>query len=290
MTHIARRRRLGAVLATTTLLAGAVAPAADAAPKRIAALTPFTANTLADLGVRPVGIGMTLGGNDRISPKLRGVPRLRLSHPNGPNLEQLAQLNPQLVLSAPIWRKGEAGMRRLGMRVALSDPTSVAAVPREVQRIGSLVGRRRAADGLAARMVRDINAATRGIRRHPKVLVVLGVGKVAYAFLENSWGGDVIRYAGGRLITAGLRSSGGYARISDEAIVARNPDVIIAVPHGNPSDIGRIAREIQNRPGWRRTNAARRGKVFVSTGNSLLQAFTDVGRTIRDVRRKFLGT
>ena len=78
-------------------------------PTRIAALTPFTANTLAELGVRPVAIGQTLGGHDRFDPRLRGVPTLALSHPNGPNLEQLAVRNPQLVLSAPIWRKGEAG-------------------------------------------------------------------------------------------------------------------------------------------------------------------------------------
>jgi iron complex transport system substrate-binding protein len=276
-----------ALLVTTLVIALAAAPAASAAP-RVAALTPFTANTLAELGVRPVGVGQVLGGADRISPKLNGVPRLPLSHPNGPNLEQLAKLNPRLVLSTPTWRRGAAGMRRLGMRVVESDPRSVAAVPHETRRIGGLLGRTRHAGRIAAAQAGAIASARRGARRHPSVLVVLGVGRTPYAFLENSWGGDVVRQAGGRLLTHGLRASGGFARISNETVVARNPDIIIAVPHGNPRDIPRLAAFLRNNPAWRTTKAARRHRIHVSTGNSLLQPWTDVGRVIRDVQAKFL--
>jgi iron complex transport system substrate-binding protein len=279
--------RGGAALLMLFVVA-ASAPTASAAPRRIAALTPFTANTLADLGVRPVAIGQTLGGRDRFSPRLRGVPLLTLSHPFGPNLEQLAGFDPQLVLSAPVWQRGAPAMRRLGMRVVESDPRSVAGAVAETRRIGALVGRRSAADALAARRQAAIDAARRGIRRHPKVLLLLGVGRTPYAFLENSWGGDVIRQAGGRLLTGGLRASGGFARISNETVVARNPDVIIAVPHANPSSIPRLAAYLRNNPAWRTTRAARSGRIYVSTGNSLLQAWTDVGRTISDVRRRFL--
>src|SRR5262245_20058066 len=69
---------------------------AQAAPQRIVALTPFGANTLAKLGVEPVGVGQTLGGQNRLSQKLKGVEVLPLPHPNGPNLEQLASLDPDL--------------------------------------------------------------------------------------------------------------------------------------------------------------------------------------------------
>jgi iron complex transport system substrate-binding protein len=281
------RRSLPAALA---VLAVALMPgAAQAAPKRIAALTPFTANTLAALGVRPVAVGQTLGGHDRLDARLKGVPTLALSHPNGPNLEQLAVRNPQLVLSAPIWKKGEAGMKRLGMQVAYSDPRSLNELIADTRRIGGLVGKAAAAGRLATRQAADVAAATRGIRKHPSVLLIMGVGRTSYAMLENSWGGDVVRRAGGRLLTGGLRASGGYARISDEAVVQRNPDVIIAVPHGAPSDIPKLATYLANRAGWKTTKAARRHHVYVATGNSLLQAYTDPGRTIRDVRTKFLG-
>src|ERR1700712_5337586 len=282
------RRHLPATALVALSLSALAAPSAGAA-QRVAALTPFTANTLAALGARPVAIGRTLGGYDRIDSRLKGVPTLALSHPNGPNLEQLAVRNPTLVLSAPVWRKGTAGMRRLGMKVVESDPRSAHELVGQTKRIGALVGRGAAARRLAASQTAAIYAAQSGIKRRPKVLLIMGVGRTSYAMLSNSWGGDIVRRAGGRLLTQGLTASGGYARISDEAVVARNPDVIIAVPHGAVSDIPKIAKYLSNKAGWRTTKAARNGRVYVSTGNSLLQAYTDPGRTIRDVRSKFLG-
>jgi iron complex transport system substrate-binding protein len=279
--------RARGVLLGCTLALLAAAPA-GAAPRRVVALTPFTANTLAALDVRPVGIGQVLGGKERLSSKLDGVPRLPLSHPNGPNLEQLAQLRPQLVLSTPAWRRGAAGIRKLRAGVVESEPVRVSAVPAETRRIGTLVGKAKRAKRVARRQARRIAAAKRGVTSHPSVLLVLGVGRTPYAFLPSSWGGDVIRQAGGRLLTAGLRSDGGYAKISDEVVVARDPDVIIAVPHGNPEDIGRLAAYYRSNPAWRTTRAVRDGRVYVAVGNSLLQAFTDVDRTIRDVQAKYL--
>jgi iron complex transport system substrate-binding protein len=283
-------RRSLLVPALAALSLGALVAPAQAAPTRIAALTPFTANTLAEVGVRPVAIGQTLGGHDRLDPRLKGVPTLALSHPNGPNAEQLAVRNPQLVLSAPIWRKGEEAIKRLGMKVAYSDPRNVADVFTQTRRIGALVGKRAAAARLAARQAAEVAAAQRGIRRHPSVLLIMGVGRTSYAMLANSWGGDVVRRAGGRLLTGGLTASGGYARISDEAVVARDPDIIIAVPHGAAADIPKLAKYLSNKAGWRQTKAAKRHKVFVATGNSLLQPYTNPGATIRDVRTKFLGS
>ena len=93
------------LVACLVLWAGVLSAPARAATPRVAALTPFSANTLAYLGVRPVVIGQTVG-QAQYSSRLGGVPVLRLSHPFGPNLEQLAQRNPRLVLTAPAWARG----------------------------------------------------------------------------------------------------------------------------------------------------------------------------------------
>jgi iron complex transport system substrate-binding protein len=282
------RRRVALLAAAALLLAAAPADARKA--KRIVTLTPFTANTLAEIGVKPVGVGQVLGGAEKFSSRLAGVPRLPLSHPSGPNMEQLARLRPQLILSAPTWTRGHASMRRLGATVVESSPVTVSGVPAETRRLGRLVGRKRKAERLAKRQEREIADATRGIDEHPTVLLVLGVGRTPYAFMPSSWGGDVVRRAGGRLLTEGLDVPDGFAKISDEVIVARNPDVIIAVPHGRPEDIGRMRDYLQSNPAWRTTRAARTGNVHVSIGGSLLEPWTDVGRIIRDVRAKYLGT
>ena len=279
--------KLLAVLATALCAAALAAPVAQAAP-RVAALTPFSASTITRLGVRPVAIGQTHGGSDQYIASLRGVPVLQLSHPLGPNLEQLATHNPSIVLSSKTWQRGTPAMRRMGMKVYESDPSSVAAIGRETRAIGAVLGRTRAANALASKIEADVAAAKRGISRRPRVLVILGVGRTPYAMLANSWGGDIVRQAGGNLLTQGLTSPSGTARISDEVVVQRNPDIIIAVPHGGPGNISRLAAYYRNNPNWRNTRAVRNRRVNVATGNSLLQPYPGVASTIRDVRRKFL--
>jgi len=288
MIPVHARSRTLALLGSLAIASAVVPAIAAAGPRRVVALTPFTANTAARIGVRPVAIGMTLGGQDRFARELDGVPRLALSHPSGPNIERLLARDPQLVLSAPVWRRGHGAMRRLGMRVVTSEPRTVAQVAAQTRRLGRVLGRPRAAARRARSISRRVRAATRGIERRPTVLLVLGVGRTSYAMLANSWGGDVVRRAGGRLLTRGLRAGDGYARISDEAVVARDPDVIIAVPHGETKDLARQIAYLRSKPGWRTTRAARRGHVYVATGNSLLQPYDDVHLTIRDVRRLFL--
>ncbi|MDP9136270.1 MAG: ABC transporter substrate-binding protein [Actinomycetota bacterium] len=266
----------------------AAAPAAQAASKRIVALTPFSANTLAGLGVKPVAIGETLGGKERFASNLKGVKTLTLSHPNGPNMEELALLDPQLVLSSPTWAKGAKTMRDLDIKVVNADPANVGQAVEQTTAIGRLVGRADSAEQLAKRLQRQIADARKGIRKRPRTLVVLGVGRTPFVMLRNSWGGDIVSKAGARLVTAGVTSDSGFARISDETILEANPDVIVAIPHANSDDIPEITKFLKSNPAWKDSKAVRNDRLFVSTDNSLLQANTDVADVIRKVRRAYL--
>jgi iron complex transport system substrate-binding protein len=277
-----------AILAVLLLVMLPVTGAEAAAPKRIVALTPFTANTLVKLGVTPVAIGQTLGGAERFSPKLKGVPTLPLSHPNGPNLEQLASLDPDLVFSSNTWAKGNDSMGDLGIRVLVHEPFRLNGAFAQTKVIGALVGKRKQAEALAASMKKSVAQARKGIEERPTVMLILGVGRTPFTFLPNSWGGDMIVKSGGRLLTGGVTSSSGFERISDEVVVAEDPDVIIAVPHANEDDIPSLTEYLRNNPAWSTTSAVRNDRIYISVDNSLLQAGTDVARTIRKVRRVYL--
>jgi len=268
---------------------------AGAAGKRIVALTPFTANTLAELGIRPVAVGDPGANAGQLSSKLNGVRRLRLSHPNGPNLEQLAALRPDIVFSSPTWRPGTPRIQRLGIRVYDGfDPQRLGTVPLGIRYIANAVGRGRAGRDLANRVQSAYRAAAANPRSHPRVLLVMGLARSTMALLGQSWGGDIIRAAGGRLVTQGIRPMGSrgedalVGNLSNEAVVRMNPDVIIVVPHGNPQDVGAIARFYRNYRPWRTTKAARRGRVYVPTDDSLLQANLNPAALIRHVRQNYL--
>jgi iron complex transport system substrate-binding protein len=279
-----------ALLATACLLAALALPATGSAapPKRVVALTPFAANTLAKLGVAPVAVGQTLGGAERFSPKLKNVKVLPLSHPNGPNLEQLASLNPDLVFSSQTWAKGNEAMGELGIDVVVQDPRSIDGALADTFEIGTIMGRKHYARDVLQGMRKEIEAAEKGIKKRPKVMLILGVGRTPFTFLPNSWGGDVVSKAGGVLLTGGVKSGSGFERISDEVVVAEDPDVIIAVPHANEDDIPSLTEYLRSNPAWSSTRAAQTGRVYISVDNSLLQAGTDIARTIRKVRSAYL--
>lgn len=277
-----------AVLALLVALLAPVGAGAEKRQRRIVALTPFAANTLAKLGVTPIAVGQTLGGRERLSPKVSHVPILQLSHPMGPNLEQLTALRPSLVLSSNTWAKGNAAMEALGIRVETRDPRSISGALADTYKIGEAVGRKHAARELLKRMRTRIAAAESGVRKHRSVMLTLGVGHAPFTFLANSWGGSLIRAAGGKLVTGGAGSRSGFERISDEVVVAENPDIIIAVPHADPEDIPALTRYLKNDPAWSSTKAAKKGRVYVSVDNSLLQAGTDIARTITKIRENYL--
>jgi iron complex transport system substrate-binding protein len=278
------RRILLALLAVAVL---ALPASAQAAP-RIVALTPFAANTLVKLGVKPVAVGQTLGGRDRLSPKLKGVTVLPLSHPNGPNLEQLASLEPDIVLSSPTWAKGNESMGDLGIKVMIREPRLLQQSYAQTLAIGRLVGKAKAAKALVKNLKKRVALARKDIESRPRVMVILGVGRTPFVFLSNSWGGDIVTKSGGVLLTGGVESGSGFERISDEVVVAENPDVIIAVPHAEEDDIPSLSEYLRTNPAWAGTNAVENGRIYISVDNSLLQAGTDVAHTIRRVRRSYL--
>jgi len=276
------------LLLVALLLTALALPASAQAAPRIVALTPFGANTLAKLGVRPVAVGQTLGGRERLSPKLKGVTVLPLSHPNGPNLEQLASLDPDVVLSSPTWAKGNESMGDLGIKVMIREPRLLQDSYAQTLAIGRLVGKAKAAKALVKSQKKRVALARKGIEQRPRVMVILGVGRTPFVFLPNSWGGDIVTKSGGELLTGGVESGSGFERISDEVVVAENPDVIIAVPHAEEDDIPSLSEYLRTNPAWAGTNAVENDRIYISVDNSLLQAGTDVAHTIRKVRRSYL--
>ena len=105
------RRKVAPLVALALVRSGAAGAApggaaeADRRADPVRAPTPWPSSAS-----RRSAIGQTLGGGERFSPKLKGVPTLPLSHPNGPNLEQLASLDPDLVFSSRTWAKGNQAM------------------------------------------------------------------------------------------------------------------------------------------------------------------------------------
>lgn len=287
--HLMLTRVVIAFLALVVGGAFLAAGTADAKKKRakkvkIVSISPFATDVLAKVGKRPVAIGQVLSDKNRTPKKFSKVPVLPLSHPNGPNLERIAKINPTIIFSSTRWSKGTPAMKRLGARVVYVDPVNLGQAYKQAKKVGRIVKRKKPANKLVRRMRKQVRSARQGIRKRPRVMGILGIGRKPMTFLGNSWGGQMIKLAGGRLLTGGATNGGGFAPVSDEVVVAENPDAMIAVPHGTVTDIGAAVDYILENPAWQTVSAIENGMVFPSTDNRLLQAGTDVGKTIRIVR------
>jgi iron complex transport system substrate-binding protein len=272
-------------------------------PQRIVALSPFTANTIADLGkVRQlVAVGEVLsedrGSNANYSPVIQNrqannkTKTLTLRHPNGPNLEQLAKLRPDIVFTSPTWAKGKSAIRQLGIKVVEAEPMNLGSIYGKTRAIARKIRvKPKKANALVRQDKKQVRKAINkpGIKERPEVMVVLGVGRTPFTFLSNSWGGHIVRKAGGTLLTGGASAAGGFARISDEVVIAEQPEVIIAVPHATKGDIPELKEFMTSNPAWSSTPAVENKRLYVSTDNSLLQANSNPARVIRKVRRAYL--
>ncbi|MEV4423442.1 ABC transporter substrate-binding protein [Patulibacter sp. NPDC049589] len=282
---------------TSTLKAAASTKAAKrtTAPKRVVTLSPFLSNATSRLGVKPIAMAQA-GSYIKPVAGLKGVRQLKMGHPDGPNIETLIRLRPDLVLSSPNWRTGTPKIQEQKIPVVDGyDPLRVNTVSPAVRLIAAKLGKsKQTAARLTKRIDDGIRKARAGIKVRPKVLVVLGVGRNTIAFLPNSWGGDLVGYAGGQLVTSGLKATfdagtpGSFAPLSDEEVLRRNPDVIIVVPHGAASSIPSTIEFFKNKPGWAPTAAAKNGRIYIADPERLLQSSDDPGAMITWVRKTFL--
>lgn len=291
-----RIRALAALTLAAALLVALLTASAEAASsKRIVALTPFSANTLVAVGVKPKAVGQLALGNKALSSRLKGVRRLTMTHPTGPNMEEIAKLNPDVVLTSSEWRKGTQTMRDLAITVREMDATRALDVPARQRAIGYAYGSKRLTDRLVRRTNAEIAYARKGSKKRPhpitvkpRVMLILGVGRTPYVFINNSWGGSVARAAGANLLGGNQKGSGGFVKVSDEYVVQQDPDIIIAVPHGSNKDVNAIAEYMKNNPAWSTTSAVKNDRVYVDMDESLLQPNVDVGDTIKRLRVAYL--
>lgn len=169
-----------------------------------------------------------------------------------PNIETIASLHPDLVLVGD-WENYRAlpALRRLSIRVeAVPDPATVEEIVANLRLVGNLVGRPEGAEVEAARLMgilRRVRASVERFRTVPRIYLevhypdcwTVGPGSYLHALLE---------VLGGRNIFEDLSKD--YDRVTEEAVVARDPEIILTLES--------TVDEVLARPAWQGVTAVRR--------------------------------
>lgn len=249
---------------------------------RIVPLLPFVADQLIALGAPPVLVPELRG---RTPDSWRGIPTLALDHSAGPNLEQLLAADPDIVITNGVYAQFVTQIERAtGARVIIMEVDSVAGAIDHVRTLGELVDRRDAAASLIAEMSRlpdDHDPHAQPL----DVLAVFGTPHAFYAFLPESYLGDLIARAGGKLITTDVNARAlfrGMAPLSMETVLERDPDLLLIVFHGSEQ----AARTMLERdPLWSSLSAMREGRVvFLQDDLYAMRPGSELHRAYDEIR------
>ena len=250
--------------------------------ERIVALLPFAADQLIEMGVTPAGVPRLDGEQPE---SWQSIPTVALDHSAGPNLEQLIAADPDLIVTSSVYAQFVPAMERsTGSEALVMDVDSVASVPEHIRTLGELAGRPQRASELVERIERHSRPASP--ESPVSTLAIFGTPHAFYAFLPDSYLGDLVSLAGGELITGDMQSHGvfrGLAPLSMETVVDRDPEQLIVVFHG-PEQTARAM--IDRDPLWSGLRAVREDRVaFLRDDLYAMRPGSEMPRAIDEIKR-----
>ena len=248
-----------ALAAVLTLPAcAAPEPAHEGVPQRIVSLIPSLTEDLFAIGAGPAVVGVSSFTDYPADAKKLPV----IADFSSVDAERVVRLRPDVVVGVSSQTQQAAEMRKAGLRTVLLRDETFDDIFRDIESLGLLSAHVDEARALTDRMRARTTALLRTVRKRPhkpRVFVVLGVGPI-YTVGEGSYIAKLIALAGGSNAAAIHDAYGAY---SAEALVASQPDVLVADPAVQ-------LESVLDRPPWNALRAVRERRVATLPDPALL--------------------
>lgn len=239
--------------------------ALDAPATKVVALTASDCEILAALGAEDTLVGR--GEYCDYPESILEVPAVQSGADT--NLEQIIALEPQVVIMAKMAQTEEqvAALEEAGIRVVVSDAQDIEGVYTAIRLIGALVGRNDEAEA----MVTDMQSAFADIAAKSE-----NTGKTVYFEVSPlQWGlwtagkgtfmDELATLCG---LTNAFADVEGWAEISEEQVLERDPDYIVTISmyYGEgPTPV----EEIKSRAGWEGLKAVQNDAILNADSNEI---------------------
>jgi len=238
-------------------------PVAAAWPRRIVALAPSAAEIVFALGAADRVVGVSDFAADL--PESRGKAKLGGF---APDLERIAALHPDLAVVSRDGTDRRVAQRlaALGVRIVVTDATSLTGVYEDIRRVGAALGATEGAERLVAGLSGRASAAqARSTAREgparPRALALIWPDPPVVAG-PGTFIGDLLLRAGLANVVPG--SAGEWPRVSYETLVGWNPRILVRPETAENGAAFRAAFAPGSR--WLLLPAAREGRVVVLPG------------------------
>ena len=215
-----------------------------AAPHRIVSLSPNLTEILYGIGAFPQVAGVS--DYCTYPPEAARLPSI--GGWDSPSLEKLAALRPDLAVvddaEAPFIQDN---FRKLGLRLLVLPARTVQDVYSAMAQLGKATGHEQDAAKLIATTREGLARVAQKTAHlpHPRVVMIVdrtpGTLQQLYTATTGGFLAELVAIAGGQIAVP--PASGGYGKLSEETLLAANPDVILDFAHsydgkmgGNPVD------------------------------------------------------
>ncbi len=255
----------------------------DNPPERIVSLSPGNTEIAFFIGLGEKIVGVT----DFCNYPGEALGKEKVGGFANPNLEALVALEPDLVLAGNMHDEIVKKLEEMGIPVLVLSPASVEEVYVSMELVAAATGNEEAAARAIAGMqgrLEKVQERLASISGEKRVRIYYEV----YSDPLMSAGGlslinEVLSLAGGKNIFADIAEK--YPKISDEAVVERDPQFILFPKfHGSEEIKGDI---LEGRPLWKKITAVKEEKVFgvqadaiSRPGPRLVEAVEEVARLL----------
>ena len=227
-------------------------------PQRIISLSPSNTEMVYALGLQDKLVGVT--SYDNYPPDAKNKPVV--SDYSTVDLEKIVKAKPDLVLADSIHKNDTIpALEKLGITVYAMTPNNIDGIFNEIKALGQITGKTQAADILVSSLKTRIQAvADKTVKltdfEKPRVLFITWYDPIWTAGSDT-----MIQYlineAGGANIASDLN---GYATITLESVIQRNPQVII-VMSGTGTQNESLDYIMSNEQ-FKSTDAVKNGRVY----------------------------
>lgn len=239
--------------------------ALDAPATKVVALTASDCEILAALGAEDTLVGR--GEYCDYPESVLEVPAVQSGADT--NLEQIIALEPQVVVMAKMAQTEEqvAALEAAGIRVVVSDAQDIEGVYTAIRLIGALVGRNDEAEAMVADMqstFADIAAKSENTGK----TVYFEVSPLQWGLWTAGKGTFMDELATMCGLTNAFADVEGWAEISEEQVLERDPDYIVTISmyYGEgPTPV----EEIKSRAGWDALKAVQNDAIFNADSNEV---------------------
>ena len=241
------RSRLGARRAVASRCRLRSRREASAAERRVATLVPYAGAALAKYPGKVLVVATVR--SDPRTPVPAGA--IDLGSPHSPNLEQLAEARPEIVVTdAQMHGSLAEALGRTGARVVPLDSTSLDATFAGLESLGADVG-----------VGPEIKSDVAGVRAQLAelriaeplpTLVLFGAPGSFFVLTDQTWIGDLLKAEGFANVVPTGGGGGrfpGFAPLTDEVLIGLQPQLVLLVAHGNPDGVrAAFERDLETRP------------------------------------------